>query len=122
MTAIATEDRLTPPSAQPEPQSEQPPLLRLHRSAVRTPTITATMAVTIAGMPPATGSSVSPEPGSVAKTAAGTFVSKRYSKRAAFQTDPARSTRERLDNADTSATYNANGRSAKEDAAVKKNQ
>jgi hypothetical protein len=62
----------------------------------------------------------------VAKTAAGTFVSKRYSKRrlerAAFQTDPARSTRERLDNADTSATYDANGRRAKEDAAAEKQQ
>lgn len=53
-----------PPSVSPEPRSEQPPLLRHHRSAVRTPTITATMAVTIAGMPPATASSVSPVPGS----------------------------------------------------------
>jgi len=45
------------------------------------PTITATMAVTTIAlttmaMPPVTASSVSPEPGSVAKTAAGISVSK----------------------------------------------
>lgn len=46
-------------------------------------TITATMAVTITGTPPATASSVSPAHGSVAKTAADTSVSNTFLNRKA---------------------------------------